>query len=43
MKVTRKKPKYAEKTLSQCHFVHYNFYVDWPGIETEPPQRGANK
>jgi hypothetical protein len=29
------KPKYSEKSLSQCHFVHHKSNIDWPGIEPE--------
>jgi hypothetical protein len=35
--IDRGKPKYSEKNLSQCHFVHHKFHMDRPGIETEPP------
>jgi hypothetical protein len=30
--IDRGKPKYSEKNLSQCHFVHHKFHTDWPGI-----------
>jgi len=27
----RRKLKYSEKNTSQCHSVHYQCHVDWPG------------
>jgi hypothetical protein len=30
------KPKYSEKHLFQCHFVHYKTHKDWFGIQTGP-------
>ena len=29
----RGKLKYTKINLSQCHFVHHTFRIDWPGIE----------
>jgi hypothetical protein len=31
-----RKPKYSEKYLSQYHFVHHKFQIDWLGVEPEP-------
>jgi hypothetical protein len=36
--IDRGKPKYSGKNLSQCHFVHHKYHMDWPGIEPEPPR-----
>jgi hypothetical protein len=33
----RGKPKYSEKNLSQCHFVHHKSLMDRSGIEPRPP------
>jgi hypothetical protein len=32
----RGKQKYSGKILSQCHFLHHKFHMDWPGIEHGP-------
>jgi hypothetical protein len=37
--IDRGKPKYSEKNLSQCHFVHHKPHMDRPGIEPWPPRR----
>jgi hypothetical protein len=34
----RGKPKNSEKSLSQCHFIHHKFHMDWPGREPRPPR-----
>ena len=32
----RRKLKYSEKNLSQCHFVHHKSHTNWPGIDPGP-------
>ena len=32
----RGKPKYWDKSLSQCNFVHHKSHTDWSGIELRP-------
>jgi hypothetical protein len=34
----RGNPKYSEKNLTYCHFVHNKSDMDGPGIETGPPR-----
>jgi hypothetical protein len=36
--IDRGKPKYLEKNLFQCHFVHHKFHMDPPGIESGRPR-----
>jgi hypothetical protein len=30
------RPKYSDKSLPHCHFIHQESHVDWPGIEPGP-------
>jgi len=30
------KLKYWKKNMSQCHFFHHKFNIDWPGIKPIP-------
>jgi hypothetical protein len=41
MILTRKKPKYSEKGLSQYHLVHHKSHMDRLVTEAEPPQGEA--
>jgi hypothetical protein len=34
----QRKPKYSEKILSQCHFVHHKSHMDRPGFEPGTPR-----
>ena len=36
-KIDRRKSKYSEKNLTNCHFLHHKFHEDWPVLETWPP------
>jgi len=35
MTLTRQ-PQYSEKNMSQCHFVHCKYHMDWPGTKLRP-------
>jgi hypothetical protein len=37
----RRKLKYTEQDIFQCHFVHCKSYMDWPGIE--PVESGSQQ
>jgi hypothetical protein len=36
--IDRGKPKYSEKSLSQCHFVHQKSHMNRPWIELAHPR-----
>ena len=38
MKLTGENRSTWGQNLSQCHFVHHEAHMDWPGIEPVPPQ-----
>lgn len=40
MILLRKRLKYSEYNLSQCHFIHHKFHMGWPGFELCPTQWG---
>jgi hypothetical protein len=42
MKLTEEYRSTRRKKLSQCHFVHHQSHVDWPGIEHGPPRWEAD-
>ena len=33
----KEEPKYWERSLSQCHFIHHKFHMDRPEIELWSP------
>ena len=33
MNADRRKLKYSDKNLPQCHFIHHKSHTNWPGIE----------
>ena len=39
--IDRGKPKYSERNLCQCHFVHQKSHTEMCDIETGPPRWGA--
>jgi hypothetical protein len=39
----RAKLKYWEENQSQCHFVHHESYMDWPGIKLGPQWQQVDK
>ena len=40
---SRGQPEVSEINRFQCHSVHHKFHMDWPGIDTWPPQREAGE
>jgi hypothetical protein len=37
MMIGREKPRYSERNLPQCHFVHQKSRMDCLGIKLRPP------
>jgi hypothetical protein len=36
--IDRGKPKYSERNMSQCHFIHHKSHMDRHGMEPGPPR-----
>jgi hypothetical protein len=36
------KLKYWDRNLSQCHFAHHEYLIQWPGIEPRPQRQASN-